>query len=158
MHTVDYPHRGGNFAPELRQCFHLKWPEVMSKSSHCFRCCELFPPYGAWKPPGHCNPLSFFSLMFLVPWCFSRIRLVVFWVFSAYFPRFLGVRQVRKILGVFEVCLGFFEMTKEKKDRDPLQPPKMGKITEKSQNCILGVLFPLFFSRGSIFPVLARGS
>ena len=40
-----------------------------------------------------------------------------FWVFSAYFPGFLRVRQLRKILGVFEVFLGIFEKTKEKKER-----------------------------------------
>ena len=39
-------------------------------------------------------------------------------VFSAYFPGFLRVRKVRKILGVFEVFLGIFEKTKAKKDRE----------------------------------------
>ena len=39
-------------------------------------------------------------------------------MFSAYFTGFLGVRKVRKILGVFEVFLGVFEKTKEKKDRE----------------------------------------
>ena len=37
-------------------------------------------------------------------------------MFSAYFPGFLRVRKARKILGVFEVCLGIFKKTKEKKD------------------------------------------
>ena len=37
---------------------------------------------------------------------------------SAYFPGFLRVRKVRKTLGVFEVFLGIFEKTKEKKDKD----------------------------------------
>ena len=31
---------------------------------------------------------------------------------------FLRVRKVRNILGVFEVCLGIFEKTKERKDRE----------------------------------------
>ena len=38
-------------------------------------------------------------------------------MFSTYFPGFLRVREVRTILGVFEVFLGIFEKTKEKKDR-----------------------------------------
>ena len=42
-------------------------------------------------------------------------------MFSAYFSRFLGVRKVRKILGVFEVFLGVFEKTKERKDREGLR-------------------------------------
>ena len=62
--------------------------------------------------------LSFFSLVFLFPWCFSCCEIPwSFGVFSAYFPGFLRVRKVRKILGVFEVFLGIFEKTKEKKDR-----------------------------------------
>ena len=43
-------------------------------------------------------------------------------MFSAFFPGFLRVRKVREILGVFEVFLGIFEKTKEKKDRE-LPPP-----------------------------------
>ena len=43
-------------------------------------------------------------------------------MFSAYFTGFLRVRKVRKILGVFEVFLGIFEKTKEKKDRACLCP------------------------------------
>ena len=39
-------------------------------------------------------------------------------MFSASFPGDLRVRKVRKILGVFEVFLGIFEKTKEKKDRE----------------------------------------
>ena len=70
------------------------------------------------SPKNRAISLSFFSLMFLFPWCFSCWEFAwSFWVYSAYFPRFLGVRQVRKILGVFEVFLGIFEKTKEKKDR-----------------------------------------
>ena len=62
--------------------------------------------------------LSFFSLVFVFPWCFSSCgNPWSFGVFSAYFPRFLRVRGVRRILGVFEVFLGIFEKTKEKKDR-----------------------------------------
>ena len=38
-------------------------------------------------------------------------------MFSAYFPGVLRVLKVRKSLGVFEVFLGIFEKTKEKKDR-----------------------------------------
>ena len=63
--------------------------------------------------------LSFFSLVFLnPPWCFSCWEFP--WssgVFSAHFPGFLRVRVV-KILRVFEVFLGIFEKTKEKKDRE----------------------------------------
>ena len=62
--------------------------------------------------------LSFFSLVFLFPWCFLAVKIPwSFGVFSAYFPGFLRVRKVREILGVFEVFLGIFEKTKEKKDR-----------------------------------------
>ena len=76
----------------------------------------LFAPWSSCSAVSDC--LSFFSLMFLFPWCFScRGFPWSFGVFSAYFPRFLGVRQVRKILDVFEVFLGIFEKTKEKKDR-----------------------------------------
>ena len=49
-------------------------------------------------------------------------------MFSAYFPVFLRVREVRKILGVFEGCLGIFKKTKEKKDRGNLSPgPRSGE-------------------------------
>ena len=49
---------------------------------------------------------------------------------SAYFPGFLGVRQGRKILGVFEVFLGFFffEETKEKEDRENADFSKLRKL------------------------------
>ena len=62
--------------------------------------------------------MSFFSLVFLFPWCFLAAKflgLLGCFVFSAYFPGFLRVRKVREILGVFEVFLGIFEKTKEKK-------------------------------------------
>ena len=69
-----------------------------------------------------CHTLSFFSLMFLFPWCFPCCEIPwSFWVFSAYFPGFLRVRKVRTILGIFEVFLGIFERTKEKKDRVKIQ-------------------------------------
>ena len=69
--------------------------------------------------------LSFFSLMFLFPWCFSCWDCPwSFCAFSAYFPGFSRVRKVRKILGVFEVFLGIFEKTKEKKDRVVLGDPQ----------------------------------
>ena len=62
--------------------------------------------------------LSFFSLVFLLPWYFSCWGFPwSFGVFSAHFPGFLRVREVRKFLGVSEVFLGVFEKTKEKKDR-----------------------------------------
>ena len=60
-------------------------------------------------------------------------------MFSAYFPRFLGVRKVRKILDVFEVLLGIFEKTKEKKDREvgfpqiPERAPKVCKAALSAQ-------------------------
>ena len=38
-------------------------------------------------------------------------------MFSACFTGFLRVRTARKILGIFEVFLGVFEKTKEKKGR-----------------------------------------
>ena len=38
-------------------------------------------------------------------------------MFSAYFTAILRVCKASKILGVFEVFLGTFEMTKEKKER-----------------------------------------
>ena len=54
------------------------------------------------------NSLSFFSLVFLFPWCFSCCEILsIFWVFSVYFSGF----------GLFEVFLGIFEKIKEKKDR-----------------------------------------
>ena len=62
------------------------------------------------------NSLSFFSLVFLFPWCFSCCDIPwSFGVFSAYFPGFLRVRKVREILGVFEVFLGIFEKTKDRR-------------------------------------------
>ena len=43
--------------------------------------------------------LSFFSLVFVFPWCFSCCgNPWSFEVFSAYFPGFLRVRKVRKSL------------------------------------------------------------
>ena len=66
--------------------------------------------------------LSFFSLVFSFPWCFSCCGIPwSFWVFSAYFPGFLRVRKVIKILGVFEVFLGIFE-TRPRKRRRGLGP------------------------------------
>ena len=63
--------------------------------------------------------LSFFSLVFLFPWCFSSWEFPwSFGVFSASFTGFLRVRTARRILGVFEVFLGVFGKTKEKKDRE----------------------------------------
>ena len=53
--------------------------------------------------------LSFLSLVLLFPWSFSRREIPwSFRVFSAYFPGFLRVRQMREILGLFEVFLGCF--------------------------------------------------
>ena len=61
------------------------------------------------------SPLSFFSLMFLFPWCFLAAKIPwSFGVFSAYFPRFLRVRKVRQILGVFEVLLDIFRKDQRK--------------------------------------------
>ena len=78
------------------------------------------PPELDPKPlPFGDTTLSFLSLVFLFPWSFSRCEIPwSFWVFSAYFPGFLRVRQVREILGLLEVFLGVFEKTKERKDRD----------------------------------------
>ena len=71
--------------------------------------------------------LSFFSLVFLFPWCFACCgNPWSFWVFSAYFTGFLRVREVILILGVFEVFLGIYEKTKEKKDREC--PPRYVSI------------------------------
>ena len=68
--------------------------------------------------------LSFLSLVFLFPWSFSRCEIPwSFGVFSAYFPGFLRVRQAREILGLFEVFLGVFEKTKERKDSVRLFEP-----------------------------------
>ena len=62
--------------------------------------------------------LSFFSLVFLFPWCFSCCKInLSFGAFSSYFPGLLRVCKVREILGVFEVFPGVFEKRKEKKDR-----------------------------------------
>ena len=84
--------------------------------------------------------LSFFSLVFLFPWCFSCCEILwSFWVFSsAYFPGFLRVRKVRKIPGVFEVFLGIFEKTKEKKDRGETEFP----VPVLGRNCALSMRFP----------------
>ena len=50
---------------------------------------------------GRWYTLSFFSLVFLFPWCFSCSELPwSFGVFSANFPGFLRVREVREIIGV----------------------------------------------------------
>ena len=65
---------------------------------------------------------------------------MVFLSVSPYFPEFLRVRKVIKILGVFEVLLGIFKKTKEKKDRGVLlfaEPLKSletkGKTAQKSK-------------------------
>ena len=47
----------------------------------------------------------------------SLVFLSVFCLFS----RVLRIRKVRKILGVFQVFLGIFEKTKEKKDKEILK-------------------------------------
>ena len=61
------------------------------------------------------SSMSFFSLVFSFPWPCSRCEIPwSFWVFSAPFPGFLRVRQVREILRVFEVFLGVFKKTKGK--------------------------------------------
>ena len=49
----------------------------------------------------------------------------VFWGVFCLFSRFLRVRKVRKFLGVFEVFVGIFEKTKEKKDRVPAPVPPL---------------------------------
>ena len=63
-------------------------------------------------------PLSFFSLVFLFPWCFFAAKFLglvrVFCLFSCVFK---GLRKVRNTLGVFEVFLGVFDKNKVKKDR-----------------------------------------
>ena len=48
-------------------------------------------------------------------------------MFSASFPGFLRVRKVRKILDVFEVFLGIFKKTKEKKDRVVLSQMRLSE-------------------------------
>ena len=48
-------------------------------------------------------------MKFGIPWSFC--------VFSASFPGFLSVPKVREILGVFEVFVGIFEKTKNRKDK-----------------------------------------
>ena len=55
-------------------------------------------------------------------------------MFSAYFPGFLRVRKARKILGVFEVFLGIFKKTKEKKDRVGEITSGVEKLTRSSLN------------------------
>ena len=58
------------------------------------------------------------------PWCFCFLGVfllcssLVFLSVFCFFSGFRRVRKARKILGVFEVCLGIFEKSKEKKDRD----------------------------------------
>ena len=71
---------------------------------------------------GVCGELGNFpvllSLGVFVSLVFFLLKIsLVFWVFSAYFPRFLGGSQGEKILDGFEDFLGIFEKTKEKKDR-----------------------------------------
>ena len=62
-----------------------------------------------------CRTLSFFSLVFLFPWCFSCWGIPLsFRLFSPYFAGILRVWKVRKILDVFDG----FQKTKEKKDRE----------------------------------------
>ena len=62
--------------------------------------------------------LSFFSLVFWFPWCFSSCGFPwCFGVSPAYFTGILRVRRARKILDVFEGFPWFFKKTKEKKDR-----------------------------------------
>ena len=71
--------------------------------------------------------LRHFSAIFphfpVLLWCFRFLGLFVaakflglFECFRHIFQCFLRVRKVRRILGVFEVFLGIFKKTKEKKD------------------------------------------
>ena len=78
--------------------------------------------FGSWKTvlavPVPISPVLLFLGVFVsLVFFLLRDSLVFLGCVSAYFPGFLRVRKVRKILGVFEVFLGIFEKTKEKKDR-----------------------------------------
>ena len=91
---------------------------LLSAPHRCVCVCDGHPALPVATSLRCDSSLSFFSLVFLFPWRFSCWEFPwSFWVFSAYFPGFLRVDQVRKILGVFEVFLGLFAKTKEKKDR-----------------------------------------
>ena len=98
------------------------WTTKERKDRVCFgsgksflRC--FFVVWMVWGFWGVCA-LSFSSLVFLFPWCFSCWRFPwSFGVFSAHVPGFFRVRKARTCLGVFEVFLGIFEKTKEKKER-----------------------------------------
>ena len=63
-----------------------------------------------------CPVLLFLGVFVSLVFLFLGISLVFLSVFCL-FTGFSRVRMVRKILGVFEVFLGVFEKTKEKKDR-----------------------------------------
>ena len=92
--------------------------------------------------------LSFFSLVFLFPWCFCFLEIPwSFEVFSAYFPGFLRVRKVREILRVLEVFLGILEKTKEKKDGvgTLLSSPSFYKHLGHAQRGVRMTLFVLLF-------------
>ena len=95
--------------------------------------------------------LSFFSLVFFFPWCFSCWGFPwSFGVFSAHFPRLLRARKVRKFLGVFKVFLGIFEKIKEKKDRafsqepnaepEPPEPFSRNRNRNRNRSCLLNLL------------------
>ena len=59
---------------------------------------------------------KFFALVFSFPWCFSCCEIPrSFRVCSAYFPGFLRVRKVRKILGVFDISLIFAKRPKKRR-------------------------------------------
>ena len=85
------------------------------------------------------HSLSLFSLVCLFPWCFSccEIPWVFFAYFLFYFPRILRVCKVRKILGVFELLLGVFKKTKEKKDRVLLEKKTRRKSATKCTKCTI---------------------
>ena len=72
----------------------------------------------SWVPRRVHNPVLLFLGVFVSLVFFLLRKSLVFWVFSAYFTGFYRVREVVKILGVFEVFLGIYEKTKEKKHRE----------------------------------------
>ena len=86
--------------------------------------CIVLAPYRTTEILEFQNPVLLFLGVFV-----SLVFSLVFWVFSAHFSGFLRVRKVRKFLGVFEVFLGIFEKTKEKKDRTgPTRKPRHASV------------------------------
>ena len=105
------------------------------KSCHVCGCHGFFGP-DPLLPVGSqasVTSLSFFSLVFLFPWSFSSWEFPwSFCVFCLFYRVFEGSHGEQNPW-YFEVFLGVFEKTKEKKDRAKAGHPKAGRSDFRNQ-------------------------